>query len=145
VIYDFPAIPDTTVRPRCACRCGAPITDRSPSASFASEACARRWHAGNWSAEAIRAALQEAARAAFELFAEVARGLAAQARVLAEWAQTAGLCGPAAPDDPMQRALWLRRNRNTGPRPLRRAPRRLDPGGGVASLPLGRGPYRRIR
>lgn len=30
------------------------------------------------------------------------------------------------PTDPMQRALWLRRNRNTGPKAKPRAPRRID-------------------
>lgn len=33
---------------------------------------------------------------------------------------------PDEPTDPMQRALWLRRNRNTGPKPRPRAPRRID-------------------
>lgn len=30
------------------------------------------------------------------------------------------------PEDPMARALWLRRNRNTGPKSRQRAPRRID-------------------
>ncbi|MGC4886727.1 hypothetical protein [Micromonospora sp. DT227] len=33
------------------------------------------------------------------------------------------------PTDPMQRALWLRRNRNTGPAPRRRAPKTIQPRG----------------
>lgn len=34
-------------------------------------------------------------------------------------------------DDPMRRALELRRNRNTGPAPRRRPPRRINPPGGT--------------
>jgi hypothetical protein len=34
--------------------------------------------------------------------------------------------GPEEPTDPMERALWLRRNRNTGPRRPARAPKRID-------------------
>lgn len=33
--------------------------------------------------------------------------------------------------EPMRRALELRRNRNTGPAPRRRAPRRINPSGGI--------------
>lgn len=33
------------------------------------------------------------------------------------------------PTDPMERALWLRRHRNTGPQPRRRAPRSIPPRG----------------
>lgn len=37
---------------------------------------------------------------------------------------------PQEPTDPMERALWFRRNRNTGPKPSKqRAPRRIDPRG----------------
>lgn len=37
--------------------------------------------------------------------------------------------GEQEPTDPKERALWLRRHRNTGPKPKRRPPRRIDPTG----------------
>lgn len=40
---------------------------------------------------------------------------------------TAGVIRPALPEDPMERALELRRNRNTGPVVPMHVPRRIDP------------------
>jgi hypothetical protein len=43
---DILALVDGDGQLLCACGCGAPITDQSPSAYFASEACSARWHNG---------------------------------------------------------------------------------------------------
>lgn len=46
---------------------------------------------------------------------------------VADVAHRCGLVPEEPPEDPMERALWLRRNRNTGPNQRQRAPRRIDP------------------
>jgi hypothetical protein len=72
-------------------------------------------------------------RRVFEAIIAAAEQLAAaalpQLRQLADDCRAHGLVPETPPDDPMQRALWLRKHRNTGPRPRRRAPRSLPAGG----------------
>lgn len=46
-------------------------------------------------------------------------------------ARDAGLLPDVPPTDPRERALWLRRNRNTGPQPRRQRPPRNLPRGGA--------------
>jgi len=77
---------------------------------------------------AVRAAIQQgvAAWTAFgEQLVELMAPLAAQLRAFAEQVQ-ANWPADEPPSDPMERALYLRRNRNTGPKQQSRAPRRLD-------------------
>lgn len=49
------------------------------------------------------------------------------------------------PTDMWERALWLRRHRNTGPVQVRRVPRRVDSGFGLCLVARGRPPYRPMR
>lgn len=73
---------------------------------------------GHWDAtfRTIGVAMRQLAEECLPAVREFAN-LAARCRVLPD--------GP--PADPMERALWLRRTRNTGPTDRRRAPRRIDP------------------
>lgn len=69
-----------------------------------------------------------AARAVAE-WGRAINGFVDACRSAAEAAATlAGAMGDAPPTEPRARALWLRRNRNTGPQPARRrAPRAINP------------------
>lgn len=96
------------------------------------------------------AELLAAWRSMFERFDEMRRQLAAtlqpaleQLRPMLEQLQR--LTGAAPPTDPRERALWLRRNRNTGPRRPLRGPRRVDPGRGLSVMAAGRPQYRPAR
>ncbi len=51
----------------------------------------------------------------------------AQMAEVARQLRATGIITDEPPTDPMQRALWLRKNRNTGPSPKPRVPRRIDP------------------
>jgi hypothetical protein len=68
-------------------------------------------------------AFAEALRPAFEHFGRALADFAGQVQRM----ERAGIIAPESPVDPMERALWLRRNRNTGPALRRHAPRRIDP------------------
>ncbi|MDQ0376544.1 hypothetical protein [Amycolatopsis thermophila] len=133
--------------------CGGPLGD-SPSEDFCTYGHQRRWndlYRRLGSVEAVAEELREEQRrhreaaehaaamqrkitatmseletafgriiAAFRPFALAA---ATTSQVLAE----AGLLPDRAPEDPARRALWLRRHRNTGPKPGRpRPPRTLN-------------------
>jgi hypothetical protein len=73
--------------------------------------------------ELVREAL---ARLAVDLRPTMER-IGAALRTLAE--QLGPLLPPPVPADPMLAAIEAKRHRNTGPRPQRRAPRRIDPRG----------------
>lgn len=79
----------------------------------------------------------EGFRNVFAAFAKAIRPIVEQ---LGRLAEQIGQPGP--PSDPRERALWLRRNRNTGPRRPSTAPLRLDPAGGLRWDPQGRPTYR---
>lgn len=81
----------------------------------------------------------DAARAAISRVNEVLRDMTARIAVafaaiqpvveqLAALARQAEMIRDDGPADPMERALWLRRNRNTGPKARQRAPRTLRVG-----------------
>lgn len=81
--------------------------------------------------EALTASVLESARRYLDELAPAIREFAAQAERAGAQLMALGLIDEAEPTDPWQRAMWLRRNRNTGPTPRRqRAPRRLPPGSG---------------
>lgn len=94
------------------------------------------------------AELVAASRGLTRQFKQVGRHLAEQFRpVVEQLARLSAQLGqpPGPPSDPRERALWLRRNRNTGPGARLRAPRRLDPAGGLRCDPRGRPTYRPAR
>jgi hypothetical protein len=62
----------------------------------------------------------------FEDLGKALRPLIVDLADSAERLRAAGVIDEAPPDDPMAKALYLRRNRNTGPKPQQRAPRRID-------------------
>jgi hypothetical protein len=140
---------DAAVEGVCACGCRRPITDGSPSAWFASEECADRWHgrlAGGWLQREAgllrswgRAELEEFVNELCELLRQVGEPLQ---RLVADLAAAFGVV--PGPTDPRERALWLRKHRHTGPKVKMRAPRRMDPGRGIDTA--GRPPrlYRRL-
>jgi hypothetical protein len=77
----------------------------------------------------IRLALDEAAAGVtrfFEALGNALRPGLAELASAAKRLQAAGVIDEVVPDDPMARALYLRRNRNTGPKQPLRAPRRID-------------------
>jgi hypothetical protein len=154
VTSDFLADLDAAIESRCACRCGRPITGRSPSAYFASEMCADRWHGRRTTVllpippavveQAIRDAVEQTRGrliAALRAFHEIVDAIRRQLAGI----DLEPLVGELPPTDPWQQALWLRRRRNTGPRPVGRAPRRLDPAGGLRVDARGRPTYRPAR
>ncbi len=132
---DFLARLDAAVDQRCACGCGRPITDSSPSAYYASEDCATDWHYqrrrpyalvridGEALADLLRQIWEPIAReihrlvdallAAFRRLHEQLRPLLATATVQQP---------PAA----------------TGPRPRGRVARTIDPPHGYTVMPRGR-------
>lgn len=86
--------------------------------------------------DAIRAALGQAMGAMAAQITEMARQMqpvlqrfGGQVRELHRQLQDAGVVAEDVPADPMQRALWLRRNRNTGPKQPQRAPKVIGPRG----------------
>lgn len=83
----------------------------------------RRWR------EAV-ASIAPAMDAMTRAFAEAARQMARNAQSISALAEQLDDQPPA---DPMARALYLRQNRNTGPEPRKRAPRKLSPRGASAS------------
>lgn len=155
---EFTAAMDAATDHRCACLCGTPITDASPSAYFASELCAARWHrparlayarevavmaARAW-IKAARMLLAEAFRVLNTALCEVAKVLTPafeRARRFAALIQTPAVA-PAV--DPMARALSSRRPLGTGPAARPPVPRRLDPGTGLWPAARGRQPFRPV-
>jgi hypothetical protein len=126
---------DAAVEGRCACGCGAVLDRDGPSAWFASEACQWRWQgAGRGQPpmlvvidpEAARAALQRANEALTHLLGGLVPVFEAMGQQLAAVADQIRLMLSEQPPQ-MERALWARRNRNTGPKAQARAPRRIDP------------------
>ncbi len=73
----------------------------------------------NQAAEAMRRFLQQWAEQAAPAFEQLRRTL--------DQFRAAGPVAEVPPTDPMERALWLRRNRNTGPKQPMRAPKLIDP------------------
>lgn len=73
--------------------------------------------------QADRARAEEAYSRRIYLFGEACRPLVDEVRRLC----VDHAASESEPTDPMERALWLRRNRNTGPAQQQRAPRRIDP------------------
>lgn len=141
---------DAAVEQRCACGCGAPIGDLSPSAYFATEACAARWHrppttSVQFDVVTVRAHIREM----LDGIAHVLRSVGEQLRpLMQQLARHAADCRhelEQPPSDPRERALWLLRRRNTGPRPEVRTPRRVDPPGGLRCDARGRPTYRPVR
>ena len=74
-------------------------------------------------------------RAGLEMYAEAVTAVVAGVGRTVRWLEEHRLLDPPGvrgePTDPRERALWLRRNRNTGPARPVRAPRRIDPRGGA--------------
>lgn len=147
---DFLERLDAAVEQRCACGCGAPIGELSPSAYFATERCAAQWHRPattpvQFDVEAFRVRV----RGMLDGLAQVVRAVGEQLRpLMQQLARHAADCRQELeqpPSDPMERALWLRRRRNTGPRPAARSPRRVDPPGGLRCEARGRPVYRPAR
>lgn len=68
--------------------------------------------------------VREAVQPFANVLAEFGRAVA---RLLDQQLRTAGVVDDTPPADPRERALYLRRNRNTGSAPQQRAPRRIDP------------------
>lgn len=129
---DILATIDAATDGLCACGCRRPLDPAGPSAWWATEACQGAWQSGRprvVGAEDIRLLraaditdLLAAINRAIEAFARFARDIAERLRPL-----VTALVVAAKPADPVQRALELRRNRNTGPKTPQRAPRRIDP------------------
>jgi hypothetical protein len=137
VTIDALARIDAALEGRCACGCGAVLDPSGPSAWFASEACQRRWQAAGRALpgvipvldpDVVNAMLRQAIEALTQGFAQFGSLFAAIGRALVETTeQIRPLLPERPPEDPMQRALWLRRNRNTGPKQIQRAPRSIGP------------------
>lgn len=123
---------DATLEQRCACGCGTELDPAGPSAWFAHERCQSRWRR-----QAAAGApptdrrdprdLEDAVRHLAGAFVAAIQSLAAALAPVMRQIDAAGIVPAAPPEDPMRRALWLRRNRNTGPTQGGRAPRRIDP------------------
>ncbi len=69
------------------------------------------------------ASLQGSVRSAFQNLADALSAIAPAFQDLA----AADVIPDVGPADPRDRALWLRRNRHTGPRQRQRAPRSISP------------------
>lgn len=134
---DFIADLDAAVEGRCSCGCGAPITVASPSAWFASELCAGRWHqhAGAGRQELIellrraggilRAAFEDLVTFAVDLFTGCVDAIRAAAEAL----------------DPYRDVLVDFKEPPPLPRPLDQ----VNPAGGLNARPLGRPAWRPVR
>ncbi len=122
---------DAAVDGRCSCGCAAVITAASPSAWFASETCAARWHRGPDRWDELRLRLIEKWRA---FVAEIGRLLQ---NALAELIAAAKRIVEAFV--PLDMALPP----PALPRP--RPPARIDPGGGISAVPRGRPVFRPAR
>lgn len=128
---------DAAIEGRCACGCGVMLDPTGPSAWFASEVCQWRWQAAGRGQPPLivdMAAVEAGLRRLGAMLGEVVTGvlpiIEAMARQFAAAAeQVRPLLPEQPPQDPMERALWARRNRNTGPRALPRAPRQINPSG----------------
>ncbi|MFG1872176.1 hypothetical protein [Micromonospora arborensis] len=95
-------------------------------------------HLTQWQAaliERLFADIQHGAREAglaVRLLADEARRTNSRLRFVAlaqHWPNTETEVVDGPPNDPMARALSLRRNRNTGPKPTHRAPKSISPRG----------------
>lgn len=148
---------DAATEQRCACGCGQHLDPAGPSGWFATQDCQHEWaqqHAAG-PRDVYRRPDPEVAElfttivggygpqrvivspALFEHLTAACReiGLGVQ-RLVEEWApivssfaaSCAELPPEEGPSDPMERALWLRRHRNNGPKPKQRAPRSLRVG-----------------
>ncbi len=144
---------DAVIEQRCSCGCGTPVDDRSPSAYFASEDCAARWHqpripvlvpAGlvdlTVFGEAMLRMSATFAQAVRPFFEQMRPHLEQLVRVVVEFEQRG-----KPPTHPLGRVVWLRRTRNTGPRPRLRSCGRVDPPGGFRVDARGRPTYRPVR
>jgi hypothetical protein len=88
----------------------------------------RIWSSDEDARQAVAQTLAELRRAIAAWFEAVAPAVREMCQALAAaYAVHAPDEADQEPTDPMQRALWLRRNRNTGPALRQRAPRRIDP------------------
>lgn len=94
---DVLATVDATLEQRCACLCGQPISDRSPSGFFASESCSQQWHLEHFGAAYLPGVQQQARQwwdqvAAWlrELFESIAEALRPVAEVFAQLAEQFG-------------------------------------------------------
>lgn len=134
---NFLADLDAAVEQRCACLCGRPITGASPSAYFASEGCARRWHRPAADPFPVDAAdafrrLCDLLRDAFDALRRAMQQIVRTfIRVAEQLAQAGVLAQPTLPAP----------NRAVLPRP----PRAIHPAGGLRSYALGRPVYRPAR
>ena len=83
-----------------------------------------------WAEEtrAMLSAIGEGYTAAMGVLVQAFRPLAESVKRMQQQFIGAGAIAEPAPEDPRERALWLLRNRNTGPQPgRRRAPRNITP------------------
>ncbi len=142
----------------CACGCERAVPPDGLSAWFAGEGCQRRWSAARTDRpdEVLNAAdahlvvpramlgyhdagaaidVQANMRASIEAiisgirhFGEVVRPTLESLQRLFADIEASKRPADDGPTDPMERALWLRKNRNTGPKQHRRAPRNLGVG-----------------
>ncbi len=114
---------DAAVDGLCACPCRAKITGSSPSAYFASEVCAWRWHHGaadmqQLAAQAV-AQFQALAVRAWEALCAIGQALRQLAQCFTEAAKALGrLSAAIAEPEPVPR---------TGPVSRRRPPRAIHP------------------
>ena len=74
-------------------------------------------------ADRMRAVAEEVGQAWVDAWRDISEALVP----IAEQLQRSGLIEEQPPTDPRERALWLRRNRNTGPSASARAPRTINP------------------
>lgn len=125
---DFLSVLDDAVEGRCACGCAAVITAASPSAWFAGETCAARWSGRQTWQDVVRQAMEQF-RAVLEEVARMIRG------ALDELLAAARCLAAACNADALRQAG----------RPTSRPPARIDPGGGISTIPRGRPVFRPAR
>ena len=144
---DILATIDAATDERCVCGCGTPLDPASPSAYWATEACQWAWQRSGGQRDghvavalpggrvlvidpdATRAAIARVNEALQDMADRLAVAFDAMRPALEQFAALARqveMIPDEGPADPMERALWLRKNRNTGPKPPARAPKRLD-------------------
>jgi hypothetical protein len=116
---------------RCACLCGRPITEVSPSAFFATETCARWWHATQrigigpqrepepGSLGQLAAMIERFFWDTWQALQPVGQAFVGLAAAVVEAADTLIDAVPPPPPPP-----------KTGPPPRRRPPKAITPGGG---------------
>ncbi len=138
---------DAATAELCACGCSRPLDPDGPSGWWATELCQQIWQRGDRmnpgmrvvrlpdggglavDPEAVRAAMAQVAAGVARLFEDLGnaiRPLLVKLADTAEQMRAAGMIGETLPADPMERALYLRKHRNTGPKQQQRAPRRID-------------------